>query len=58
MSDLNDRAVTCTRCGTSAAGQPLTWSTATGPRGTTLLCDRCTRDHVRAIEAKLDEEHW
>ena len=51
-------AVTCGRCGTCAPEQPLAWSTATGPRGTTLVCDGCTREHVRAIEAKLDEEHW
>jgi len=51
-------AATCSRCGTCAPEQPLTWSTATGPRGTILVCDRCTREHVRSIEAKLDEEHW
>lgn len=51
--------VCCSLCGTTAEGdQPMTWSTATGPRGTTLVCDRCTRDNVRAIEAKLDEEFW
>jgi hypothetical protein len=49
----------CSGCGTSVEGDPpLTWSSATGPRGTTWLCERCTRDNVRSIEAKLDEEHW
>lgn len=52
-------AVTCSACGTTAPDdRPLTWSCATGPRGTSWLCDRCTREHVRSIEAKLDEEHW
>jgi len=50
---------TCTACGTTVEGDPpLTWSSSTGPRGTTWVCDRCTREHVRSIEAKLDEEHW
>ena len=50
---------TCSSCGTTAAGDPpLTWSTATGPRGRTWVCDGCTRANVRSIEAKLDEEHW
>ena len=54
-----DAPVTCTRCGRSAQGTALlTWSTATGPRGTTWTCETCTRRHLRALEAKLDEEHW
>ena len=51
--------VTCSACGRQAdedAG--LTWSSATGPRGTTWTCARCTRRHLRAMEAKLDEEFW
>ncbi len=56
---MAEGAATCSSCGTSVDGDPpLTWSTATGPRGTTWVCDRCTRTHVRSIEAKLDEEHW
>ena len=52
-------AVVCSLCGTRAAGPlPLTWSSASGPRGTTRACDACTRTHLRAMEAKLDEEHW
>ena len=51
--------VACGTCGTTAPGHPpLTWSTSTGPHGTTWVCDRCTRANVRSIEAKLDEEHW
>jgi hypothetical protein len=50
---------TCSVCGTTVEGDPpLTWSTSTGPRGTTLACARCTRENVRSIEAKLDEEWW
>ncbi len=51
--------VTCSLCGTTAdAPAPLTWSTSTGSRGMTYACDACTRTHLRAMEAKLDEEHW
>jgi hypothetical protein len=31
---------------------------ATSERGVDRLCDRCTRENVRAIEARLDEEWW
>jgi len=37
---------------------PLGWSTASSPRGLEVICERCTRDHVRDIEAKLDETWW
>ena len=51
--------VACCLCGTTVpAPAPLTWSRASGPRGTTHLCERCTRDNLRALEAKLDQEHW
>lgn len=50
--------VSCSICGTTVEEVPLTWSSQTGPRGTTWVCDTCTRTHLRAMEAKLDEEHW
>jgi hypothetical protein len=37
---------------------PVGWSSSTSKRGVQLVCDRCTREHVRDIEAKLDEEWW
>lgn len=49
----------CDTCGAVVEGDPpLTWSVATGPRGTTFTCERCTRENVRAIEAKLEQEWW
>ncbi len=49
---------TCTGCGTVVAERPVTWSLQVGPRGTQWLCERCTRDNLRSIEAKLDEAWW
>ena len=54
-----DQPVACALCGREGRGTALlTWSTAIGPRGTTWTCETCTRLHLRAMEAKLDEEHW
>jgi len=55
--------VTCVRCGATAADPPpLTWSTSVEQRGDTravvYVCDRCSREHVRAIEGRLDQEWW
>ncbi len=55
---------TCDRCGASdpadadGAGLPLGWSLETTTRGFGRLCGRCTRAHVRDIEAKLDDDWW
>ena len=56
---MADSPATCGSCGASVDGvPPLTWSTSAGRDGMTWVCDRCTREHLRSIEAKLDEEHW
>lgn len=52
-------STTCDFCGTTVAGQPpLTWTTATEQGRLKRFCDRCSRDHLRAMEGKLDSEHW
>jgi hypothetical protein len=53
-------ASTCSRCGTTSDGDGLApgWSLSTSTDGLDRLCERCTRDHVRDIEAKLDETWW
>ena len=57
-------ASTCSRCGATSDddgagdGLPPGWSLATSRRGVDRLCAGCTREHVRDIEAKLDEEWW
>jgi hypothetical protein len=50
----------CAGCGTVAAdGAPATWSTTLEPgRGVRRLCERCTRQNLRAIEARLAEPWW
>ena len=52
----------CARCGATApapgGGLPEGWSMATSERGLQYLCAACTRENVRSIEARLDEEWW
>lgn len=50
---------TCDFCGTVVAGEaPLTWVAAVEDGRTRRFCDRCSREHLRAMEAKLDSEYW
>lgn len=37
---------------------PLTWSTAVEGGRNKVFCAVCSRDHVRAMESKLDSEWW
>jgi hypothetical protein len=49
--------VMCASCGRTAEEPPLTWSrqTAAQPDGEpNWLCETCTREHLWAIEGKLD----
>ena len=50
--------VTCTACGAGAPRPPVTWSSQSGPWGTTWLCADCTRQNLRSIEGRLDEAWW
>ena len=51
---------TCDRCGTPAPDNepPITWSVSVERGQVRRYCDRCTRENVRAIEGKLDEDYW
>jgi hypothetical protein len=53
-------AVTCAWCGAVADGgaPPLTWSTSLERGAVRHYCDRCSREHVRDIEGKLDSAWW
>jgi hypothetical protein len=39
-------------------GIPWTWSIGTDEGRRAALCEGCTREHARSIEAKLDSEWW
>jgi hypothetical protein len=52
-------APTCGRCGEQAdVPAPPTWSLERGERGPLWLCATCTRENLRAIEARLGEAWW
>jgi hypothetical protein len=61
---VTDSGPTCDFCGTAAAeggpadGLPLTWTTAVENGRTRVFCETCSREHLRAIERKLDSEWW
>ncbi len=50
----------CAWCGATAPdGQPpLTWTYSVESGRPCWYCDRCARDHLRAIEGKLDGEYF
>ena len=50
--------VTCAWCGTIAELLPLSWTASNERGGLRYYCDRCSRQHVRSIEGRLDAEHW
>jgi hypothetical protein len=63
-------AATCDFCGAIApagpddsSGEtsdvlPLTWTTAVENGRQRVFCESCSREHLRAIESKLDSEWW
>jgi len=52
--------VTCDFCGRTAdeGEAALTWTTAVENGRKRHFCDLCSREHVRAMESKLDSEWW
>ena len=52
--------VSCDHCGTTEPDQtpPLTWSLSMEDGRVRRYCQRCTREHVRSMEGKLDPAHW
>ena len=51
---------TCDFCGQQEADETaaLSWSTALEHGRAQSYCERCSREHLRAMEGKLDSEHW
>ena len=57
-SDPEARPV-CGTCGTVAdTPRPATWSVSVEGGRRAWTCERCAREHVRSIEAKLDSSWW
>jgi DNA-directed RNA polymerase subunit RPC12/RpoP len=54
------RVVTCAFCGETVEGEepPVTWTSAVEQGSLRYFCDRCSREHLRAMESKLDSEWW
>ncbi len=52
--------VTCDHCGTAEEEDtpPFTWSLSMEAGQVRRYCERCTREHLRAMEGKLDRAHW
>lgn len=53
--------LTCDFCGTTAsdeAGAALTWSMGVEHGRVRRFCPRCSREHVRGMEGKLDSDAW
>lgn len=51
----------CATCGTTAADPDLaaiTWTRGTENGREVWTCDRCSREHLRSIEGKLDSAWW
>lgn len=56
-----DAPVTCAWCGVTVEGAdqpPLTWSTSVERGALRYYCERCSREHLRSIEGKLDADYW
>jgi hypothetical protein len=51
---------TCDFCGRQEADDAatLTWSTAVENGRSRTYCEGCSREHLRAMEGKLDSEYW
>ena len=48
--------VSCAMCGVTADEVPLTWAASVERGRMRYYCERCSRENVRAIEGRLDQE--
>ncbi|MFK4143923.1 hypothetical protein [Streptomyces sp. NPDC004065] len=52
-------SLVCARCGTPAEGPPPpTWTCSVENGARRYFCDRCSREHLRSIEGRLDSAWW
>lgn len=62
-SHAADDTLVCATCGRrveppAEAAARLTWSRGIESGRVRWTCDSCSRDHLRAIEGKLDPDWW
>lgn len=57
---MTETPVACAWCGTVAPGgtAPLDWVADVAGGRTRHYCPTCAREHLRSIEAKLEQEWW
>ena len=56
-----DQVPVCATCGvvsTDPALATITWTRGDENGREVWTCDRCSREHLRSIEAKLDSAWW
>jgi hypothetical protein len=53
-------SVACAWCGAVADGDeaPVTWATSLERGVVRHYCERCSREHLRSIEGRLDADWW
>lgn len=57
-SDDTPQLLACARCGTEARGPQPTWTCSVENGRRRYFCDSCSREHLRAIEGRLDSAWW
>ena len=60
MIDAAEQPVTCAWCGRTAPGEgvPVDWVGDVAEGRQRYYCPVCAREHLRSIEARLDQEWW
>ena len=59
MTSIATETVTCDLCGRRVAvADTLSWTVALERGRRKRFCDECSRTHLRAMEGKLDSDHW
>ncbi|MFF1278551.1 hypothetical protein ACFVZC_35080 [Streptomyces marokkonensis] len=48
----------CARCGARAEDPQPTWTYSVENGAPRYYCEQCSRDHLRAIEGRLDPQWW
>ena len=52
--------MSCDFCGTTVPADepPLSWSLSIDGGQAKRYCEQCTREHLRSMEGKLDQQYW